>query len=245
MNENGENRWYRFLNAAEDLVYFNVKVEQSDLYIGADKKLLKLSKDILCDVRKKIEYEIKRRPEFLTSYESLIYYGGSSDIVSLMYLASEKCNVGPMAAVAGATALYVGQKLCKESQQVIVENGGDIYINSKLDRKIAIYAGDSVLSNKIAIDIVPGIWGVCTSAKTIGHSLSFGKCDAAICISKDCALADAAATKLGNMITDEKHLSKGVKNIMNIEGIIGAVAIIGDKIAVAGSVMLSPISGGN
>jgi ApbE superfamily uncharacterized protein (UPF0280 family) len=244
MIDRGEKRWYRELNKASDLVFYNVSIKQSDLYIGSTIKKDKFAKIALKEARNKVEYEIQLRPEFLTSYEPLNYFGGSSNIVSWMYEASSRCKVGPMAAVAGATARYVGEKLCETSKEVIVENGGDLFICTESVRRVAIYAGKSPLSNKIAIKIEPGKWGVCTSARTIGHSYSSGRADAAVCISADCALADAAATRLGNSITDENQLPKGVKNIINIDGIIAAVAIVGDKIAVAGELELMPIVGG-
>ncbi|MCK5129697.1 MAG: UPF0280 family protein [Clostridiales bacterium] len=241
MNKNPEDRWYRNILASDDLKYFDIKIEQSDLYIASDNIDIPYARKILNKARDDIKMEISKRKEFLTSLEPLSYYGGANDIVSKMYDASMKCNVGPMAAVAGATAQYVGEKYLKVAGQVIVENGGDLFIKTDVPRKIAIYAGKSVLSNTIAINIAHGTWGICTSAATVGHSYSMGNTDAAICIAHDTALADAAATRLGNMITDEKTLAKGVKDILKIDGIIGAVAIIGEKIAIAGDVTLSPI----
>jgi ApbE superfamily uncharacterized protein (UPF0280 family) len=111
-----------------------------------------------------------------------------------------------MAAVAGAIAEYVGRALLPLSEEVIVENGGDIFIFSKRERLAAVYAGDSPLSGRLAVALKPrggpgtaGAFGVCHSSGTVGHSLSFGKADAALVISEDCALADAAATRLGNL----------------------------------------------
>lgn len=244
MNNNYENRWYRNINTNDDLKYFNIRVEQSDLYIGAEEQNIKLVEEALIEIRNKIKEEISKRKEFLTSFEPLEYYGGSNDVVSMMYESSRICNVGPMAAVAGTTAQYIGEYIKTFSNQVIIENGGDIYIDTKVQRKIALYAGNSKLSNKLAIDINPGIWGVCTSAATIGHSYSSGKADAAVCIARSASLADAAATKLGNIVTNESDLADGVKTIVKIKGIIGAIAIVGDKIAISGDIKLSPISGG-
>ena len=108
-----------------------------------------------------------------------------------MLSASSRTGVGPMAAVAGAIAEAVGRQLCSKTEQIIVENGGDIYILSKTARKIGIYAGDSVLSNKIGIEIAAEDTpcGVCTSSATVGPSLSFGKADAAVVYSRNCTLA--------------------------------------------------------
>jgi len=48
-----------------------------------------------------------------------------------MMKVSQVAGVGPMAAVAGALAEYVGQDLLKLTPNVIVENGGDIFLKIK------------------------------------------------------------------------------------------------------------------
>ena len=48
-----------------------------------------------------------------------------------MIKASLAANVGPMASVAGAISEYVANDLLKMSQNVIVENGGDIYLKTQ------------------------------------------------------------------------------------------------------------------
>ncbi len=124
-------------------------------------------------------------------------------IVKTMAEAAEKAGVGPMAAVAGAIAEYVGRELLPFSREVIVENGGDIFLKTQKTRSIGIYAGESSpFTGKLALRIEPKDTplGICTSAGTVGHSLSFGKCDAAILVSPSASLADAAATAVGNLI---------------------------------------------
>jgi len=241
MTNNASERFYRKSMNAQDLVYFRVKLEQSDLFIGAKRKLIKESEKALKEARDAIKKEISKRPEFLTSYYPLLYTGGGSELIRSMYAASAACNVGPMAAVAGSVAQYVGQKLAKISSDVLVENGGDIFLKSTQKRQVAIYAGQSSLSGKIALEMRPGTWGICTSAYTVGHSYSDGRCDAAVVVSKDCVLADAAATALGNSIKNERQLEGGVKKIMNIDGVLGALAVINEKIAAVGDISLKSV----
>lgn len=223
---------------AEDLVYFGVRAGQSDLYIGAGKNLAREAEEALKKARGEIEKEISRRPAFLTSYYPLMYTGGASELVRRMYAASDACGVGPMAAVAGAVAQYVGEALAEMSKEVIVENGGDIYIRTEKKRQAAVYAGQSSLSGKMALETAPGVWGICTSGYSVGHSYSDGRCDAAVVLAHDCALADAAATALGNSIKNERQLESGVKNILNTDGVLGALAVINEKVAAAGEVSL-------
>jgi ApbE superfamily uncharacterized protein (UPF0280 family) len=226
---------------AEDLIYFRVKQEQSDLYIGAKKNLSGNAKQALDEARGYIKNEISKRPAFLSSFYPLMYTGGSADIIRRMYSASSACDVGPMAAVAGAVAQYVGESLGDKSDEVIVENGGDIFIRSTKERRVAVYAGQSTLSGKMAVLLKEGTWGICTSSYSVGHSYSDGRCDAALVICRDCALADAAATALGNSIKKERHLERGVQDIMNIDGVLGALAVINEKIAAAGDITLGPV----
>jgi len=64
----------------------------------------------------------------------------------------------------------VGDALTKYSREVIVENWGDIFLTSAQPRKIGIYAGQSPLSQKVALMVVPDQTpvGVCTSSGTEG-----------------------------------------------------------------------------
>lgn len=47
---------------------------------------------------------------------------------------------------------------------------------------VGLFAGKSPLTGKIGLKFEPGSsLGICTSSGTVGHSLSFGKCDAVYC----------------------------------------------------------------
>ena len=72
------------------------------------------------------------------------------------------------------------------SPEIIIENGGDIYLRSFKDKIIGIYAGSSPLTGRFGLEIAGADTplGICTSSGTVGHSLSHGKVDAAIALSK-------------------------------------------------------------
>lgn len=81
-----------------------------------------------------------------------------------------------------------------------------------------------------------GECGICTSSGTVGHSLSFGKADAAVVISKDVVIADAAATATANVVKSKKDMERGLNAAMSIPGVEGVVIIIEDKIGAYGLV---------
>jgi ApbE superfamily uncharacterized protein (UPF0280 family) len=154
-----------------------------------------------------------------------------------------KVNVGPMASVAGAIAELVGIELAPLSPEIIIENGGDIYMKSQLTRKIGIYAGESPLSGHIALEIESNKTplGICTSSGTVGHSLSFGKADAVIVLARSTLLADAAATAIGNLITKPEDIAKGIEFAQSIEELNGTVIIKDDRIGIWGDVKICEI----
>ncbi|NLX70713.1 MAG: UPF0280 family protein [Clostridiales bacterium] len=235
-----QERIYRQLYKAKDLVYFNVKVEQTDLDIAARSMLRKEALQLVKRYRKDIEEYIKRDRSFLISLTPIPCFPDAPDIVRRMCYAAQMAGVGPMAAVAGAISEFVGRELLKFSDEIIVENGGDIFIKSQQDRVVGIYAGDSPLSNKIGLRILAKDTpvGICTSSGKIGHSLSFGKADAVMILSKDTALADAVATAVGNIVKGADDMQKGIDYARRIEGVSGVVIIVEDKFGAWGDIYL-------
>lgn len=221
-----------------ELESFNVTVGESDLQISAESNLAEETKHLLIKYRNEIAAYIKKYPEFLTSLVPINPAAEAPEIIKDMCRASSLADVGPMAAVAGAISKYVGKSLLKYSEEIIVENGGDVFIKTKKNRRIAIYAGKSVFSNRIGITLPydRGEYGVCTSSGTVGHSLSFGKADAAVILSKDVVLADTAATATANVVKSKKDIQKGLNAAMSIPGVEGVVIIVQDKIGAYGAV---------
>ena len=149
-----------------------------------------------------------------------------------------------MASVAGAIAEFVGSELLAFSPEIIVENGGDIYLKSLRKRLIGIYAGESPLTGKIGLEIngkdTP--LGICTSSGTVGHSLSYGKADAVIVLSPSAALADAVATAIGNRISQPSDIPSGIEFARGIDGLKGVIIIQDEKVGVWGEVKLCQMS---
>ncbi len=222
------------------LKWFTVRQDQSDLAVGARMGLPRQAEAALRDARAAIEAEIALIPAFLTSFAPLTARPGAPDVVAWMYEAAQTADVGPMAAVAGAVAQAVGRSLLAHSPEVIVENGGDLYIAGVSPRSVAVFAGDSPLSMKLAVRVPPGEWGVCTSAGRVGPSVSLGCADAAMILSHDAALSDAAATALGNRLHTAADIPAALEHALGIPGVLGALAVMGDQIGAAGMIELVP-----
>lgn len=231
-------RNYRDLIEVRDLVSFQIKEEESDLYIRADQELASYTRQLLINYRGQIKSYIESYPLFKRTLLPYPQDNKAPEIINSMVQAANLCGVGPMAAVAGAIAEFVGRELLNYSSEVIVENGGDIFIKSNKERKVSIFAGESPLSQKIILKIEAqkNFVGICTSSGTVGPSLSFGKADAVTVISDSVLLADAAATTVGNLVKSKEDIEKGLIYAQKIKGIKGVVIIKEDKMGLRGDI---------
>ncbi|PIU29550.1 MAG: hypothetical protein COT09_00245 [Candidatus Hydromicrobium americanum] len=236
-----EVRSYRNWCKHRDLVCFNVVVKESDIYILARKNLTRKAIKLVSKYRLIVEKYIERNPSFASSLEPVPVEGNAPLIVKEMAKAGKKVGVGPMAAVAGAIAEFVGRDLLDYSPEVIIENGGDIFMKSLKVRNIGIYAGNSSFTKKITLKILPQETplGICTSSGTVGHSLSLGNSDAVIVISPSTSLADASATAIGNLIKNESDISQGIEFAQKVKGIKGILIIKDNKMGIWGNVKIS------
>lgn len=227
----------------DNLVSFEVIVKETDLYIRAEKDLSAEALAAVNEYRGQLENYILQNPLFLHSLEPLPVEEAAPLIVRLMAEAGKAAGVGPMAAVAGTIAELVGMKLLDQSAEVIVENGGDIFIKTRKKRLVGIYAGDSPFTGKVAVEIGPSKrpLGICTSSGTVGHSLSLGLADAAIVVSKSAALADAAATAVGNMVKSQQDIPVALERGKAIKGVDGLLVIAGDRMGAWGDIRLAEI----
>jgi hypothetical protein len=236
-------RTYRECICRTGLVSFNVTVRETDLQIWATRHLETVATRAVLQHREYIESHIRLYPEFLTTLVPIYHQGPAPRIIANMLEASIQAQVGPMAAVAGAMAEQVGRVLLKHSNDVIVENGGDIFLNIAQPATIAIFAGKSPLSMKLGLQFKEnsGPFAVCTSSGTIGHSLSQGNADAVCTISSSCALADAAATAIGNRVQRTSDIQNAITYGKTIQGLSGIIVIIQDKIGLWGNITVVPL----
>ncbi|MFO7773966.1 MAG: UPF0280 family protein [Dehalococcoidia bacterium] len=236
-------RFYRHRIKDSGLVSFNVVVAQTDLYIRSRRNLKHKALNSVLKHRSSLEAYIERHPLFLTTLEPYRTEAEAPAMVKEMARVSQLVGVGPMAAVAGAIAEAVGRDLLAFSPEVIVENGGDIFLKISERRLVGIYAGHSSFTEKIALEIMPGETplGVGTSSGTVGHSLSLGSADAVIVLAFSAALADAAATALGNIVQAADDIPRAIEEAQSIEGLHGVVVIVGDKMGAWGRVRIVPL----
>lgn len=238
-------RKYRQQMGDKALFSFEVRVQETDLSISCDRELKEIAVQQVIRLRNQLENYIHLHPGFKRSLSPLAPDPTAPPIIRAMLQAGLVAEVGPMAAVAGAVAEHIGRELVRcGCNEVVVENGGDVYIHRSCEVQIGIYAGESPLSNRVGVllrdDQLP--MGVCTSSGKIGHSLSFGAADSVTVLAESTAIADAVATRLGNEVGKTKTGKKEMERVLQIARtfpeISGTIVICGELMGAVGDVKL-------
>lgn len=243
-----EPRTYRSLHREKDLRRFRVLLGETDLDIAVKKEacnaeLFKKTEAFVFEKRQILKEYIARDKVFLETLEPYQALPSAPPEVREMCEKAALAGVGPMACVAGLISEMTGFFLARYSEDVIVENGGDIWMQSGRKRVVSVFAGDSPFSYRIGLEIHPRQTplGICTSSGTVGHSLSFGRADALVILAPSAVLADAVATAACNLVKREADLEEAVQFALDIPGVTGALAIMGDKMAARGNIKLTPL----
>ena len=234
---------YRKRVHPRDLISFRVLIKETDLLVSSSRDLTQQTKERVYHYRRQLEDYIRSKSDFLSTLLPFPEDPFAPEIIREMISATRMFGVGPMAAVAGAIAQFVGSDLLKHTEEVIVENGGDIFVKTKRPVTVSIFAGSSRLSDKLGLIIHPEEMptGICTSSATVGHSLSLGTADAVCIVAQSASIADAAATALGNRITKRSKLKSVVESMRGFNDINGGVVVIGKTMATWGEIELTRI----
>jgi uncharacterized protein len=231
----GNKRWTSFRSA----------YMETDLWVAIDrdhyrKEAGRFTMDRILFFRGILEKHIAAHPEFRESLTPVVAPGGVHPLITAMSEAALAAGTGPMSAVAGAVAEYVCRDLLAEYEagEVIVENGGDIFMKLTAPVTVAVHAGNSPLSEKIALQIKPEETplALCCSSGTVGHSLSFGMADACMIACRSGAGADAYATAFCNQVKNEGLVYEVTEQALGQPQILSVVIIAGEKLGIGGQI---------
>lgn len=236
----GNKRWESFTAAHR----------QTDLWIAVDKRsfhpnIRNYVSDRIRHYRAILDGHIAEHPDFLTSLTPIAHPFGVHPLIAEMAEASNIAGTGPMSAVAGALAERICHDIISQfgAQEVIVENGGDIFMKLTEPATVSIYAGNSPLSEKLALtpDAAHSPLSLCCSSSTVGHALSFGTADACMVACRSGALADALATAFCNMVKTDESVQEVTQKALEMKEVMAIVIIRGNKVGVGGQLKVTLI----
>ncbi len=223
----GDRDLYRNSITATDLVRSRVVVKETDVLVLSECDIGALVRDIVLTQRDRLERFIAKNPAFRDSLAPMVVPDTAPAIVKCMARAGQAAGVGPMASVAGAVCGAIAGAVGDRARELILENGGDLYVSSTRERIVGIFAGSDEGGGAIGLRLTPDRTpiGVCTSSGRIGHSLSFGDSSAVTVLARSCALADAAATAVGNRVRGSHGVQEGLAAARDIPGVLGVVVL--------------------
>ena len=239
-----EPRWYR-QKMGERFNSFTYRFMETDIWVAYD-MFSKISTDELLrfvdnkcrSLRKMLEDYFYISPEFEHSLKPVKVPASAPELIRKLAESSVKTDVGPMAGIAGAFAEEIG-KACKSEfgfNEIMIENGGDTYIDVLTDIHVKLYAGEHPLSNKVKliIEAKDSPLGLCASSGKFGHSKSFGKADLVSVACKNTILADQYATAFANMIRNSDDIEGVMEKASKISEIYHIAVFMDDKFGIGG-----------
>jgi hypothetical protein len=242
----GDRDLYRNRVTATDLIRRRIVVKETDLLVLSRTDIGDLVRDIVLTERDRLERYIAANPGFRDSLLPLAVSDTAPAIVRSMAAAGSAAGVGPMAAVAGAVCETVAAGVGDGGRDLILENGGDLFIATTRERIVGIFAGEGGRGAPFGLRVAPDRTpiGICTSSGRLGHSLSFGDSAAATVVSRSCALADAAATAVGNRVRGKHGVREGLDAAREIPGVLGVVVIRDGQLGAWGDVEIVGLGAG-
>lgn len=235
-------RMYRERMRPSGLVGFRVVEGHTDLHIHAEQELHERALKTVRTLRHDLERYLAAHPRFGESFVPVPVDASAPGVVLDMARAADVAGVGPMATVAGAFAEAVARSLEPHSAEVIVENGGDVYLMGRRERVVGLWAGEHAPEVGLRIPGARQPCAVATSSATIGPSTSLGSADAATVIADNGALADAVASVVGNRVHSADDLEAAIAAGRAIDGVGGIVVVADGHVAAWGSVELVPLA---
>jgi len=238
-------RLYRQTMGNSRWTSFRVSWRETDLWVAIDKQHYRreaeqFTMDRILHYREILDSHIIQYPGFRDSLTPVVAPGGVHLLITAMSDAALAAGAGPMSAVAGAVAEFICRDLLREyeADEVIIENGGDIFMKLTAPASVAVYAGSSPLSKKIALQVTmeDTPLALCCSSGTVGHSLSFGMADACMIACRNGALADAFATACCNEVKNADDVHQVTEKALEQPEILSAVIIAGEKVGLGGSI---------
>ena len=220
---------------------FQVVVAQTDLFIVAEKPLAREIGDYVSTLRAGLMTYILLHPQFQASLAPVTVDDHVPPIVRDMAEAAARFGVGPMAAVAGAMSQAVADRFAGDSPNLLIENGGDVFLRATLERTVALLAKPvegARLGLRFPPEKLPA--AVCASSATVGPSLSLGQADMVTVVADRGAVADAAATALGNLLVTPDDLEGVLAAAQGMaqRGVRGVFVQIGEMVGVVGDIEL-------
>ncbi|WP_163715347.1 UPF0280 family protein [Mangrovibacterium lignilyticum] len=230
---------------------FVVEYLESDVWVGVDPESYRADMEVevlqvLTKAVDELKAYVEENPLFRKSLKACAVAETAPEAIRKLAHSAELGAVGPLAARSGLLNELIGQALLEKFEigELIVENGGDLYLKLRDSLIVSIFADDLEDSGLMGLEVMPEQTplGIGTGLGTKGHPINHGKADAVMIMAKNGADAGALAVGVGNRVKKLSDLEKVLKHLKLMPEVTAAVLIVEDQIAVHGDNELKLIS---
>ena len=218
---------------------FTVQVQDIVLRVTAPLDYYEESRAAALSLWEQVSSYSIRNPAFRTSKRPVIVQDDAPAVIREMAEAAGSAGVGPVFTLPGALADHVGRYLARSLPEVLVSSGGDHHIRSRKRMKLLVHRSvDGSQGLSVIVDPARGTHGVAT---TLGRREPPGRgIDGLAVLATSCAMADAAAAAATAILSRPDSFRKALDYLRAVQGVHGAVVVVGKQIGVAGGVEVAP-----
>ncbi len=159
------------------------------------------------------------------------------ELIRELVSTAASAGVGPMFAVRGAVVDFVGRLLSRQTGEVTVECGGDLFIRARKRSKVTVARRTDAES--VAVVLEPRAGGVGVSTTTGRGRDGTDGADALAVLAPSCMLADAAAAGVQALLPKTDGLRQALRYLEQLPDVLGGLVVHRGRIGVAGGVEIA------
>jgi hypothetical protein len=215
---------------------FDIQVEHLTVRVTAPPDLVEEARAATLTFWEQLQAYSLQHPE-MRSKRPIAVPESAPELIREMVAAAEAAGVGPPFAARGAVVDMVGRLLLRQTNEVTVECGGDLFVRARKRSKITVARRAS--RDVVAVVLEPRPEGIGVSTTT-GRARDEGAgADALAVLAPSCMQADAAAAGVQALLPKQDGLRRALRYLEGLPQVLGGLVIHRGQIGVAGAVEIA------
>lgn len=215
---------------------FEIRVQELSVRVTAPPDLVEESRAATLTFWEQLQAYSLQHPNF-TSKRPITVPDDAPDLIREMVAVSATAGVGPMFAARGAVVDFVGRLLSRQTSELTVECGGDLFLRARKRSKITVARRTD--DTTVGVIVEPRAGGVGISTTTGRGRPGAAGADALAVLAPSCMLAEAASAGVQALLPKPDGLRQALRYLESTPDVIGGVVVHDGRIGVAGAVEIA------
>jgi ApbE superfamily uncharacterized protein (UPF0280 family) len=215
---------------------FDITVQDLSVRVTAPGDLVEEARAATLTFWEQLQAYSLQHPE-MRSKRPIPVPGTAPELIREMVSAAASAGVGPMFAARGAVVDFVGRLLLRQTGEITVECGGDLFIRARKRSKVTVARRAG--SGSVAVVLEPRADGVGVSTTTGRGRDGSERAEALAVLAPSCMLADAASAGVQALLPKADGLRQALRYLEDLPGVLGGLVVHRGRIGVAGGVEIA------